>query len=241
MVGERVWQGQFDPGWVPDQNALFLGLKKFGKYHFVITTMSENLQILEDPWILHSIEEFSEALARLSNSLLICFHSGYDKSVLDEDSHDYMAYQSTHGKYRLSRLVRKVTNSVLVCVKVSWKEHNECLGSFTEIFVDNVEVNGHHSWYWEEQVEGLAGVWQFVMEYLLNVNNVLANMERAGAIISAEKSDRCWNGVTVLEFVCWVVDWWLQTTQVDNMLNWPRFKNCTQCSAFLPFCTIYQI
>jgi len=55
--------------------------------------------------------------------------------------------------------------------------------------------------YGEEEVEELLGVQRFVMEPLQNVDNVLADVERAGATISRGISDCHWNGVKILEFV----------------------------------------
>jgi hypothetical protein len=52
-------------------------------------------------------------------------------------------------------------------------------------------VKGPKGCYREEEVEGLLGVQRFVMEYLQNFNNVLANEQRAGVAISGEKSNWC--------------------------------------------------
>jgi len=37
------------------------------------------------------------------------------------------------------------------------------------------------------------------MEHLQNLDNVLADVERAGATISGYNSNWCWNGVTTLK------------------------------------------
>jgi hypothetical protein len=67
-----------------------------------------------------------------------------------------------------------------------------------EILVDNVGVNGPNSRYGEEQVEDLPGVHKLLMEHLQNLDNLLANVGRAGATISGVKSDCGWNGVTLV-------------------------------------------
>jgi len=152
MIVEGVWQGLFEPAWGPYRNAHFLVLKKNGKYCFIISAMSANRHTLEDAGIQPNVEVFSNAFARLPISSLIDFHSGYDQKMLHEDSQDYMACQTTQGMYQPTRLVQGATNSVSVFVRVSRKILNAHLGSFAEIFVDDVGVKGQKSRYGEEEV-----------------------------------------------------------------------------------------
>jgi hypothetical protein len=241
MIEGRVWQGLFEPAWGPYRNTHFLVPKKNGKYRFIISAVSANRHTLEDAGIPPNVEEFSEAFAGLPISSLIDFHSGYDQKRLHEDSRDYMAFQTTQGLYRPTRLVQGATNSVSAFVRVSRKILNAHLGSIAEIFVDDVGVKGPKSRYGEEEVEGLPGVRRFVMEHLQNLDNVLADVERAGATISGEKSDWCWNGVKIVGFVCGEAGRWPQASKVDKVWNWPRCENRTECRAFLGLCTYYRI
>jgi hypothetical protein len=79
------------------------------------------------------------------------------------------------------------------------------------------------------------------MEHLQNLHNVLANVERAGAAISGEKSDRCWNGVKILGFVSGEAGRWPQAFKIDKVWNWPWCDNRTEFSAFSGLCTYYRI
>ena len=79
------------------------------------------------------------------------------------------------------------------------------------------------------------------MEHLQDLNYVLADMERAGAAVSGEKSDGCWNGVKMVGFVCGEAGRWPQVSKVDNVWNWPWCENRTECRAFLGLCTYYLI
>jgi hypothetical protein len=241
MIEERVRQSLFEPAWGPYRNANFLVPKKNGKYRFIISAVSTDRHTLEDAGIPPNVKEFSEAFARLPISSLIDFHSGYDQKTLHEDCRNYMAFQTTQGMYRPTRLVQGATNSVSAFVRVSRKILNAHLGSIAEIFVDDVGVKGPKSRYREEEVDGLPGVRRFVMEHLQNLNNVLADVERAGATISREKSDWCWNGVQIVGCVGREAGRWPQASKVDEVWNWPWCKTCTECRAFLRLCTYYRI
>ena len=79
------------------------------------------------------------------------------------------------------------------------------------------------------------------MEHLQNLDNVLADVERAGATISGETSDWYWNRVKIVGFVCGEAGWWPQASRVDKVWNWPRSENRTECRAFSGLCTYYRI
>jgi hypothetical protein len=87
----------------------------------------------------------------------------------------------------------------------------------------------------------LPGVQRFDMEHLQNLDYVLADVERAGATMSGEMSDWCWNGVKIVGFVCGEAGRWPQASKVDKVWNWPRCENRTECRAFLGLCTYYRI
>jgi len=81
------------------------------------------------------------------------------------------------------------------------------------------EYKGATSWYGEEEVDWLQGVRRFVTEHLKNLDNVLADMVRAGATICGEKSDRCWNQVKIVEFVCGEAGRWPQASEANKVCN----------------------
>jgi len=143
--------------------------------------------------------------------------------------------------YRPSRLLQGATNWVSAFVRVFRKILNAHLGSIAEIFVDDVGVKGPNSRYGEEEVEGLPGVRRVVMEHLQNLDNVLADVGRAGATISGEKSDWWWNGVKIVRCFCGEAGRWPQASKVDKLWNWPRCENRTECMAFLILCIYYRI
>jgi len=152
MIEERVRQGLFESAWGPYRNAHFLVPKKNGKYRFIISAVSANRHTLEDAGIPPNVEEFSAAFAGLSISSMSDFHSEYDQKRKHKDSRDYMAFQTTHGLYRPTRLVQGGTNLVAAFVRVSRKIQNTHLESIAEIFIDDVGVTGPNTRYSEEEV-----------------------------------------------------------------------------------------
>ena len=182
---------------------------------------------------------FSEVFTRLSISSLIEFHSEYYQKMLQEDSRDYMAFQTMQNMYRPPTLVQGAIYSISAFVGVSWKILNTNLGLIAEILIDDVGVIGPNSRYGEEEVEGLPGVRRLVMEHLQILVNVLANVERAGETLSRVKFDWSWNSVKIVWCVCGEARLWPEASEVNKVSNHPRRKNRTECRAFFRLCTCY--
>jgi hypothetical protein len=106
---------------------------------------------------------------------------------------------------------------------------------------DNVGLKGPKSRYGEEEVEGLLGARRFVNEYLQNLDNVLADMKRAGATLSGETSHWSWNRGKIVGFVYGEPGRWQHASKVDKVWHWPRCENRSECGAFLGLCTYCQI
>ena len=215
--------------------------KKDGKYRFIILAVSVNCHNIEDEGILPNIKEFLEVFAGLPICSLIDLHSSYDQKVLHEDSQDYMAFQTIQGIYRLTRLVQGATNSVSAFVWVSRKILSKDLGTIAEVFIDDIGVKGPKTQHGDEEAPGLPGVWKYVLEHLQNLDKVLADIEWAGATVLGEKSDWCWNGIMIVDFVCREAGRWPQASKADKVQNWLLCRNCTECRAFLGLCTYYCI
>ena len=152
-----------------------------------------------------------------------------------------MAFQIAQAVYWLTRLVQGATNSVSAFLRVCPKILNAFHSSITEILVNEVGVKCPKSWYGQDKVEQVAGVRRFVIEHQQNVDNIPAEMERAGARISREKSDWCWNGVKTVRFVSGEEGRWLQALMVKKECNWPWCENHTKRRGLLGPCTYYRI
>jgi hypothetical protein len=112
MIEPTVLQGLFETAWHPYRNAHLLVPKYKEKYCFIIFAGSANRHTLKDGGIPHIVQESSEDYPGLPISLLMTFHSGYTQKILHKDIRDYMAFRTTHGMYRPTRLVQGATNLV---------------------------------------------------------------------------------------------------------------------------------
>lgn len=63
----------------------------------------------------------------------------------------------------------------------------------------------------------LHGVRRFVIEYLQNIQKILANVQRHGAMISGKESYWCRNRVKKLGFVWGEAEMWLPVSKVNKM------------------------
>jgi len=77
------------------------------------------------------------------------------------------------------------------------------------------------------------------MEDLHNLDNVLANLVTAGAIIPLDKFHQWGKWVKILRSVCREVGRWQQESQFDKVYDWPHCENFRECSAVLEFCSYY--
>ena len=66
------------------------------------------------------------------------------------------------------------------------------------LYLNNVCIKGLKERYSDCKVE--LGVRQFVAEHLLNINKVLADIKRAGAIILGYKSNFCYPSIIVVSY-----------------------------------------
>jgi len=88
------------------------------------------------------------------------------RKILHVNSPNYKAIHTTERMYWPTRLVKGAANSVSAFVGVFWKILNGHLGPIPEILVKDGIVRGPKSRYGEEKVEGLPGVWKFLMQHL---------------------------------------------------------------------------
>jgi hypothetical protein len=67
------------------------------------------------------------------------------------------------------------------------------------LFIDNIRVKGPYTDYSRELK--LLRVCRFVFEHLQNLDKALKQIERAKAFIGS-KSQFCYNGISIISFVC---------------------------------------
>ena len=68
-------------------------------------------------------------------------------------------------------------------------------------FLNNIGIKDNMDNYNNEEMLGLPGIRKFMLEYFQNLDKVLANIKRAGIIISGKKSKFCVKGIKVIGYI----------------------------------------
>ena len=145
-----------------------------------------NRVTIRDANLPPSVDEFSEDFAGCAIASLVDFFSGYDEVELAVQCRDLTAFMTPLGLLRQTRLPMGATNSVAQFVRIVTKILQNHIPHIARQFIDDVGVKGPKTTY--NDVEVFPGVRRYVMEHIQNLNVVLADIERAGATISGEKS-----------------------------------------------------
>ena len=108
-------------------------------------------------------------------------------------------------------------------------------------FLDDIGVKGSRDNYDNEEVLGLPGVRRFMLEHLQNLDKVLADIERAGATISGEKSKFCVKGMKVIGYVCDTDGRHPEVAKIATIVEWEGCDNMSDARAFIGVCVYYRI
>ena len=85
-------------------------------------------------------------------------------------------------------MLQSVINSISQFVRVIIKILEEYISHRALPFLNDIEIKSLKSRYNNEEKPDLPGVRKFVLKHIQNLNKVLTDIERAGGVISAEKS-----------------------------------------------------
>lgn len=199
-----------------------------------------NKVIIRNANLSPSADEFLEEFAECQIASLIDFFAGYDQMELNVQSRDMTAFMTPLKLLRMITPPMKATNSVAQFVRVMTKILLDHIKSGrAKPFLDDIAVKGSKSNYNHEEVE--PGIRRFVLEHIMWLNEVLANIERAGCIISDLKSQFC---MPELKIVGYVTDSeWRHpnVAKVLKVIDWPESMNATSARAFIGLCVYYRI
>ena len=238
MLRERIRAGTLEYCHRPYRNQWFLVKKKSGKYRIVDAAMRYNAVTIRDANMPPNIDEISEEFAGCQITSVIDFFSGYDQVTLHPNSRDITGFMTPLGLLRHTTLVQGATNSVAQFVRVGTKILEDHIPGRARIFIDDVPVFGPRTRYNEGLVS--PGIRRFVQEHLTDLDLVLCDIERAGAIIGP-KSQFGISGIKFVRFVCTVEGRSPDSEKVIKILDWPACSDATQARAFLGVCVYYRI
>jgi hypothetical protein len=108
-------------------------------------------------------------------------------------------------------------------------------------FLDDIEIKKPRSRYNDEEVFGFPGVRRFILKYIQSLDAVLADLERAGFIISAEKSVFYIIGLKIVGYVYDINGRHSNFVKVLKILEWDRCDDVAEARAFIGICGYYRI
>ena len=106
-------------------------------------------------------------------------------------------------------------------------------------FLDDIAVKGPKTTYGNRK--SLPGIRQFVVEHLILLDLVLADLELAGCTISGEKSQFGMSGIKIVGYVCDAEGRRPDRDKIAKIVNWTDFRDLTSVRAFMGVCTYYRI
>ena len=241
MLRERMRNDILEPCHGPYRNPWFLVRKKSGKYRLINSATNINKVTIKDANLPPSPDEFAEEFAGQVIGSYLDFFSGYDQLELDKISRDLTAIMTDLGLLRQCTLLQGATNSVAQFVRVVTKILQDHIPHISIPFLDDIGIKGPRSRYNDEEVPDLPGVRRFVLEHIQNLDVVLADLERAGATVSGEKSMFCMPGLKIVGYVCDCDGRHPDSTKVLKILEWRDCWDVTEARVFLGCCVYYRI
>jgi hypothetical protein len=238
MIDERLEAGTLEYCHGPYRNQWFAVKKKNGKHRLVDAAMKYNAVTIRDANLPPDVDEISEEFAGCQITSLIDFYSGYDQISLHPNSRDITAFMTSRGLVRHTTLVQGATNSVAQFVRVGKTILKDHIPERCRIFVDDVPILGPRTRYGDK--EAAPGIRRFVLEHLCNLDQVLADIERAGATIGP-KSQFGVDGIKLVGYVCHAEGRSPDSEKVLKILDWMPCRSQTEVRAFIGVCVYYRI
>ncbi|KAF7575775.1 Asp-protease-2 domain containing protein [Pyrenophora tritici-repentis] len=239
MIQDRINRGTLELCKSQYRNPWFLVAKKDKGYRLINNAQKINGVTIRDANPPPNPDEFSEEFAGCVIMSLMDFFSGYDQVELHKNSRDITAFATPLGLVRQCTLPMGTTNSIAEFVRVMTKICRDHIPHRCMPYLDDVCVKGPKTTYNEEEIE--PGIRRYVAEHLSNIDQVLADIERAGATISGHKSDFCYASMIVVGYRIDKHGRHPDMKKVEKIRTWPNPKNQKEVRIFLGMCVYYRI
>ena len=220
--------------------------KPFKRYRLINSVQKINAVSIRDASLLLAVEEFSERFAGYPVVSLVDLFSGYDQCTLDPTSRDITAFHTPLGLMRMTTLPMGYTNAVQVFDSVMRKVlQHQILRGRCEPFIDDVAAKPpSRSTYpdadGKPKMSTIPGVCLYILEAIQSLDEVLADIERAGGTISGFKSAFVCEGLKIVTFVCDSEGRHPVAEKVRKIVEWPACRNVTEARAFIGIWVYYR-
>jgi hypothetical protein len=200
MLRQRIDRGVYEPCYGPYRNPIFLVKKKTSGYRIINTVMHFNRVTIRDANLPPSADYFSEEFAGCKVASLIDFFSRYDQVELAKESRDLTGFQTELGLLRQVTLPIGGTNSPGQFQRVTTRVVERHIPDRAGVFIDDLGVKGPKIDYRGE--EALPGVRRYILEHLIWLDSVLADVERSGITVAGGKSQFLMAAMIVVGYIC---------------------------------------
>lgn len=238
MANARLNRGTWERCDSQYRNPWHLVPKKDGGARWISNAQKINAVSIRDANLPPTADEFSERFAGCLINSLMDLYSGYDQITLHTASRDMTAFQTPVGLLRSCTMVMGATNSVAAFQRVMMKILKDHWPN-TMVFVDDITCGGPKTDYGGEMA--MPGVRRYVYEHILQLDRVLADIERAGGTVSGKK---CYFLMERLEVVGYEISpegRHPNSKKVQKLLDWPPCRDVRDVRSFLGLCVYYRI
>jgi hypothetical protein len=217
MLQERIDAGILEPCYGPYRNPWFLVKEKNGKRRFINSAVHMNRVTIRDALIPSHVDEFAEDVAGRPLVSLVDIFSGYDNITLHEECRDMTAARTPLGLLRQTTLLQGATNSPAQFIRVILRILKDHLPEKASPYVDDVVVKSARGQSMAEMA--LPGVRRAVLDHLVRLDGVLADIERSGCTIAGGKSHFLSQRLEVVGYECGPEGRWPSQSKVAAILN----------------------
>jgi hypothetical protein len=198
-----------------------------------------NAVTIQDANVPPNANNFSKKYAGCKIVSIMDFFSRYDHITLHPDSRDMFAFQTPIGLVQHCTMVQGATNSPGAFLRVVMKVLARHLPLRANAFINNVVCGGSRDSYNDELA--MPSIRRYVLEHILNLNNILYDIKLAGGTIKAPKSK--W-GMRRMAIVGFKVDEFRRypiKNKVNKIAKWPECRDAKGVQMFVGLAVYYRI
>jgi hypothetical protein len=105
--------------------------------------------------------------------------------------------------------------------------------------MDNIDIKGPKTTYNNEEI--IPRIRRYILEHIIWMDRVLANLEKAEYTILKAKSQFCMPRLRVIRFVCDVLGRHPNTFKIIKIVKWPSPNDVAETRAFIKMAVYYKI
>jgi hypothetical protein len=105
--------------------------------------------------------------------------------------------------------------------------------------MDDINIKGPKTTYNNEEV--IFGIRRYILEHIIWMDRVLADLERAGCTILKAKSQFCMSRLRVVGFICDALGRYPDIFKVIKIVKWPFPNDVAEARVFVKMAVYYRV